>query len=112
MPPSAAERIEVISNAVQTFDACQEQPWWLFTKVTVGLLDPMAHQDLIPSAEAMKAAVDAHKQQRQLSFTGLRIQVYAISVGLVLAQHLAELIGAEAENLGGQAAGLSHQLGA
>ena len=69
--------------------------------MTVGLLDPMTYQALIPSAEAMKAAVDAQKQQRQLSF----------STGLVLAQHLAELLGAEAENLGGPAAGLSHQLG-
>lgn len=106
-----AERIEVISNAVETFDACQEQPWWLFANVTVGLLNPMTHQALIPSPETMKASVDAQKQQRQLSFTGLGIQVYAISAGLVLAQHLAELFGAEAENLGGPASGLSSQLG-
>ena len=81
MPPSVAERIEVIINAVDTFDACQQQPRWLFAKVTVGLLDPMTHQALIPSAEDMKAAVDAQKQQRQLSFTGLEIQMYAISAG-------------------------------
>ena len=105
-----AEGIEVISNAVETIDACQEQPWWLFAKVTVGLLDPMTHQALIPAAETMKAAVDTQKQQRRLSFTGLEFLVDAIVAGLVLAQHLAELFGAEAENLGGPAAGVSHQL--
>jgi hypothetical protein len=105
-----AEGIEVISNAVETFEACQEQPWWLFAKVTVGLLDPMTHQALIPAAETMKAAVDTQKQQRRMSFTGLGILVDAIGAGLVLAQHLAELFGAEAENLGGPAAGLRQQL--
>jgi hypothetical protein len=110
VPPSTAEGIEVISNAVETFDACQEPPWWLFVKVTIGLLDPMTHQALIPAAETMKAAVDTQKQQRRLSFTGLGILLDAIVVGLVLAQHLAERFGAEAENPGGPAAGLSQQL--
>ena len=110
LPPSVATRIEVISNAVETIDTCQEQPWWLFAKVTIGLLDPMTHQALITTAEAIKAAVDTQKQQRRMSFTGLGILVDAIGTGLVLAQHLAELFGAEAENLGGPAAGLSHQL--
>jgi hypothetical protein len=49
-------------------------PRRLLTEVTVGLLDSVAPQALIATAEDVNAAVYLQQQQRQLPFLGLGIQ--------------------------------------
>jgi hypothetical protein len=66
--------LEVAGDAVELFDACQQQARRLVVEVTVGLLDPVAHPGMVPAVEDVKAAVYLQQQQRPLSFLGLGIQ--------------------------------------